>query len=724
MTKQTQPWRFDWAGRHGTAWGTVNACLTTVTLTSATHALGQLYPDAAASAPYVAAGVGAAGVIGSLGKAAFARVKIPVATVAYQATCWAGVGSWSAWMLANSDWSWSSWLTGIGTLTGGAIIAGITAGLGAQDKENDDPFTDSIDMQASRNKLARKLEERVLYLGGQDAKVKVLAIEYWDRKNGYSVQGKFLDAKFGMDELQRITSRLSTDLDLPEGCTVEVYRPEGGRRRDWVMDISTVNYLAKEQTYPTEITPLTINGGIPLGVRANGEEDGLYLRSRNVLEIGEPGSGKTNALHVTTAGIVRCVDAIACPVDLTGAGYPRPWVAPWEKGETNRPPLGLIADTPEKAEAFFRALLRIGYARKEHYQDLMAAHDDDKIPIGATVTDENGEEWIVPQIVPIVDEIAAITGRSSEYPQLKALIKQVMQELRASGIRVVLAGLRSTDDVITQDMEALCQSIVGLRMKDKKESGNTFGHEYAIDPADVPYEGSAQVRHGSGEQPFVERIYRMAPSQIRQVARVATDDVNGWVTDLDPISLMAANGRHPDGTPMRESAYMQKCDLDWWDRRWDGWGDKSQGDTQSFTPPAITPPTIPASRYSATEVLERTRATSDALDARLAQIRAERGEDEPVNLRELEVQRIIAEIDWTIPANWGAKAPTSWRERVQQLLIEAWPVGIGPKDLLADPDVSIHRDTLHEYLKKAHEGGEITKVAHGKYAICPDQQSS
>lgn len=724
MTKQTKPWRFDWAGRHGTAWGTVNACLTTVTLTSATHVLGDHLADVTASAPYVAAGVGAAGVIGSLGRAALSRVKIPVATVAYQAACWTGVGSWSAWMLANTSWSPTSWLVGIGVLSGGAITAGIIAGLGGQ--ESEEAPADTFDAQQNRSALARTLEERIQYLGGADAKVKVLAIEYWEKKNGYSVQGKFLDAKFGMDELQRLTSRLSTDLDLPEGCTVEVYRPENGRRRDWIMDIATVNYLAQDQKYATPTEASSINVGAPFAVRANGERDDLYLRSRNMLIIGEPGSGKTNALHVTTAGIVSCADSIGCTVDLTGAGYPRPWVKLWEDGETNRPPLGVIADSPQKAEAFFRALLRIGYARKENYQGLMAEHDDDKIPIGATVIDENGEEHLVPQIQAIVDEIASITGRNSQYPELKALIKQVMQELRASGIRVVLAGLRSTDDVVTQDMEALCQTIVGMRMKDKAESANTFGHQYAIDPADVPYEGSAQIRHGSGETPHVARVYRIAPSQIREVARAATHEVTGWVPDLDPISLMAANGRNVDGTPMTEGPYMQKGDLDWWDKRWEGWeGNTGSNSHQSVTQPAPQPPTIPTSRYSTTEVLERTRATSEALDARLAQVRADRGEDKTVpSQRELEVQRIIAELDWSIPANWGYKPPLGWRERAAELLTQAWPKGIGPKDLLADPDVTVGRDTINDYLARGVETGEITKVSYGKYAITADQVAS
>lgn len=707
-SKKDAPWRLDWAGRHGTAWGTANACLTTVTATTAAHSLGSLpgwLGGPIDVPPAVAIGAGVLGVVGSFGKAALSTVKTPVATVVYQATCWSGIGAWSAWMLSQSEWTFSSWLVGTGVLGGGAITAGILASLGGQEREGGEGTASAapseIWNQDQRNQVAKALTERILYLGGSEAQVKVKAVEPWTNGFGYSAQGIFLNAKWTMEELTRLCSRLADELNLEEGCTIEAYRPEGGKRRDWVLDVCTKNGLAREQRYPVPREPLTVNGPLPLGARARGDVDSLRIRSRNVLLIGEPGSGKTNTLHVVTAGVVSCADAIALPIDLTGAGYPRPWVMPWLKGETDRPALGIVADAADKAEALCRALLRAGYMRKEHYADLMIEHNDDKLPIGAIIQDEDGEEYVLPQLVLIADEIAAITGHSSQYPELKALIKQIMQELRASGIRVILAGLRSTNDVITQDMEALCQTIIGMRMKDKAESGNTFGHQYAIDPADTPYEGSAQVRHASGEAPHVIRTFRMEPAEIRKVAVAATKEETGWAPDLDPITRMAMNGRYPDGTPMPVGPYMCKEDLDWWERRWEGWSlDKKSAPEVALPTPAVIPPppSLTQMKAAATELLERAEATPR----------------EEVD----EADKILSTVDWSVLENWGAK-PRTWSDRVKELLEGAWPQGMSPDELLADPEVSVSRPHLQAWLKKSVERGEIAKLGRGSYAIPP-----
>lgn len=702
-SKKDAPWRFDWAGRHGTAWGTANACLTTLTATTAAHAVGSLpeWLGGPIDIPPVAAlGVGAFGVVASFGKAALASVKTPVATVVYQAACWSGIGTWSAWMLSQQDWTLSSWLVGTGVLSGAAIAAGIVAGLGSQGGEEGDE--DSPDVQRSLVARKKDWEARILRLGGVEAIVKIKRIEDWEKGNGYSLQGTFQDARFGLDRLKGLCAVLAQDLNLREGCAIEVYRPAGGRRRDWVMDISTVNYLAETKEYPLDIRPRTINEPFPIGLRANGEVETLSVRSRNVLVVGEPEAGKTNLHHVKTAGYVSCVDAIPVQIDLTGAGLSRPWTRAWEEGEADRPALGCVGDTEEKAEALCRALLRGGYARKEHYQDLMAQHDDDKIPIGAVVVDDDGQEYVIPQLMLSVDEIAKIVGRNTLYPELKARIKEIMQELRASGIRVDLAGLRSTDDVITQDMEALCQSIVAMKMKTDGELANTLGRNCGITVEDFPAPGYGACRQSSGDQALRFRTYRMTPSLIRKISIMATDPENGWAPDLDPITRMAMNGRHPNGAPMALGPYMKQGDLDFWDRRWDGWTAKKETAATALpAAPALPPPPVIPSRGASTELLERPMV--------------EVTEDDTC---EDEASEILRKVDWSIAENWGIK-PVTWSDRVKTLLENAWPAGISPDELLEDADVTVSRGHLQAWLKREVEAGAIAKVARGKYAIPP-----
>ena len=81
MAAKNRGWGWDFAGKHGTAWGAVNLCLTVVTVTTLEGVFLR--------APwYVAAATTGGGFMATLGWAAFRRRNTPPATVLYQLACW------------------------------------------------------------------------------------------------------------------------------------------------------------------------------------------------------------------------------------------------------------------------------------------------------------------------------------------------------------------------------------------------------------------------------------------------------------------------------------------------------------------------------------------------------------------------------------------------------------------------------------------------------------
>ncbi|MEV5819327.1 hypothetical protein AB0L22_09140 [Micromonospora haikouensis] len=709
--------QFDFAGPHGTAWGAFNAGLTTVTATTVAHFTTDH------SAVILGGTVGGAIVV-NLARAAFTRTRIPASTVGYKLACWAGAGGWALWMLDNPNWSIHSWLEGVCYLAGAVTAAGVVVGLASEpaDEDDDDEVELPSDPQeAQRVTIALEWEARIDRVCG--IKVDIHGLEEWDKGNGFTLAGRLPEGGVLLDTIRAQAPKLASDVDLPPGCAISIYGKPGGGRRDFLMDVPTENALAEDQLYPDDITRLTVNAPIPFGVQPNSDLETVEMRSKCLLAVGETGSGKTNFGHDLTGGFVRAVDTIVMQIDLTGAGLARPWLRPWLEGRAGRPAVNTIADTPDKAMQMLRALLRIGHARKSGYQDLMAQVDDDKLPIGHILPDGN----ILSEIILMVDEIAKITGSRSEWPDLRDLIVQVINELRASGIRVVLLGLRATDDVVVSSIQAMCSIKVGLKMTSKSEMSYLFGWSEGIAPEDAPYPGCGFIQHDSASKPRPFRAWRLTPKAIDRIAAAA----DAWLPELDPISRAAANGRNADGTPMKG---VPDGDLDWYERRWSGW-ERAASPRQVEMPTPAIPPVPPApptgSRTTTMEDIIRAAEEGDeALAARIAQAQG-MTVDESQQVR-AEFDRVLAEAgfdpaeDWSDPAAWsrpptGEEAPATEDEETLMLAIlaEAGPQGMGPKDLrtkLADKGKPMSRDKLHQMLKAAKEAGKAHQPGYGKWA--------
>lgn len=752
----TRSWQFDWAGPHGTAWGTVNAVLTTISVTAVFHT--AMHPprmptwlrwvpwpaqdNAVSRAWWVPLLAGLLGVIAVLTRAALRRTRTPGATVLYQVACWAGACGWSTWMLRRASWSWTSFVFGVGILTALAVAAGIIAALASDKPEQEARAAEAAAAAAAardpevvaavhRKQKATEWETRIgRHLHGE-VKPQIIGIEEWDGKHGFTAEGRLPEGGLGLDDLRAVAPKLATDADLPHGCTVSFMPVPGGTRRQFLMDVMESNGMSDDEPYPPNVTSLTVNEPLPVGKRPNFDEVGVELRSRCMIVYGETGSGKTNYMHVTTAGLVRCKDAIVMQIDLTGGGLYRPWIAPWLAGKANRPAVSAVARTPAEAMRMCRAIKRVGYGRKVAYQQLMADVDDDKLPIGYPVDDQH----LLPEVVLMVDEIASITGSQSRWPDLRDLIVDIINELRASGCRVVLAGLRGTDEVVIQQIQAMCAIRVGLRVLNKAELAWIFDWSQGLDPADIPNPGDGYLQPDSGSKPDIYHTYRLTPSRIGAIA-VAADD---WIPDFEPISRAFANGRNPDGSRM---AGVPDEDLDWWERRWDGWEQETTAPVAVEAPqPQIPPvppaqPTIPPTATSAgaddgfAALLAGADAANRELEDKIAeaqgldpqQARADRKEFEELMQREGFGQQ-----DWTDPNAWSApppaeEPPANGPERMLEILRQHHrnhgDAGMPPRDLLAalgESGIVIHRDTLHDWLKKAAGAGQVDNLRHGKW---------
>ncbi|MEV5211300.1 hypothetical protein AB0K35_27890 [Micromonospora sp. NPDC053740] len=711
---------FDFAGPHGTAWGAFNAGLTTVTATTVAHF----------TTPHGGAIIGTAvggAVLFNLVRAAFSRKRIPGSTVLYRLGCWAGAGTWGMWMLDNPDWSFRSWAEGVLYLAGAATGAGVIVGLATEpkdDEEDDKPVLPSDPGEAKRVTIALDWEARIERVCG--IKVEFHGLDEWEKGNGYTLAGRLPEGGVLLDRLRGQAANLASDIDLPPGCAINIYAkvgPDAGRR-DFLMDVPTENALADDQKYPQDVTRFTINDPVPFGVQPNSDLETVEMRSKCLLAVGETGSGKTNLGHGLTGGFVRAVDTLVMQIDLTGAGLSRPWIKPWLEGRAGRPAVNTVADTPQKAMQLLRALLRVGHARKAGYQDLMAQVDDDKLPIGHLLPDGN----ILSEVILMVDEIAKITGTRSEWPDLRDLIVQVINELRASGVRVVLLGLRATDDVVASSIQAMCAIKIGMKMTSKSEMSYLFGWSEGIAPEDAPYPGCGFIQHDSATKPRPFRAWRLTPSVIDRIA-VAAD---AWIPELDPISRAAANGRTIDGTPLKG---VPDEDLDWYERRWAGWERTNRPREVEMAQPAIPPvPPMPAREGSVAtvdDVLQAAQEGDAALSARIAESQGMTvGQSEQVKDDFARVLREAGfdpeEEDWNDPAVWsrppeGATVPVSEDEQALMLSIlgNAGPQGMKPKELrekLTEQGKPMSRDKLHQMLKAAKEAGDAFQPQYGKWA--------
>ncbi|WP_030751658.1 hypothetical protein [Streptomyces sp. NRRL F-5135] len=533
---------WDWAAGHGPVTGALSATTGAFALATTGAATGM--------PPAWALAAGAAGAIGHT--ISTLRERLSARTVALRASSWLLGAGWTTWAITTGPLSWSA----IGSLA----VLGVGIGTTARSTSLYEDARElelialadrqvAAELSAERRTLAVEWVDRIARVCG--ITVTVLAIEKWPTGSGFTIDAE-LPGAATYDQIAKHAAGLSADARLPHGCTAAA--GPGIHQGRVLIDVSTVNVLADEIGYPADYAPLSIMGGIPWGVRADGRDATVFLREQCGLVIGPTGSGKTNFVHTVLAGFARSIDVLTWVIDLNAGSAGLPWVRPALDPSGNpqsetRPGVDWVAASYTEAMLMLETALRIGKHRKVAYQDLMTSANTDLLPVSAQI----------PQIMIVIDEGAEILASNDRaMRKLAEKILEVTRLLRAMGIRTVLTALGATGSVLGNLM---------IRREGKARVCLTGGEVEGMDLSKVfpgarglridqaPYKGAGFI--GTPEaSPGLFKSWRIKPHQIADIV-TATSPLH---PRLDASSAKAAGADYARRWDTTRTAWMRDND--------------------------------------------------------------------------------------------------------------------------------------------------------------------
>ena len=365
----------------------------------------------------------AAGTAGALGHAVAAlKMRNMGRTIASRAASWLVAGGWTTWAMATGPLSWVA-IGSLATIGIGIGVAARNSALWEEAREEEAIAAAerqiAAELSTERRAIAAEWVDRVQRVCG--VTLRVLAVEFWKTGTGFTIDAALPAGGTTWDKIAGYSPGLSADARLPHGCTASA--SQGIDQGRVLIDVTTVNVLVEERTYPDGYGPLSIYTGIPWGYRTNAEEICVFLREQCALVVGPTGLGKSNMVHVILAGFARTTDILTWVIDLDAASAGLPWVRPALDAQGGfvdgmRPGVDWLASTHAEALLMLDTALAIGLHRKVAYQDLMMERNDDKLPISARI----------PQIMLVIDEGAEIL--TSTDRNMKDLAKKILEVIR------------------------------------------------------------------------------------------------------------------------------------------------------------------------------------------------------------------------------------------------------------------------------------------------------
>ncbi|MFD8714575.1 hypothetical protein ACFV07_29550 [Streptomyces anulatus] len=531
---------WDWAAGHGPVTGALSA--TTGCLAVATTGAATGMP------PAWALTVGAAGAIGHT--VSSLRDRLSARTIALRSASWLVGAGWTTWAMTSGPLTWAA-LGSLATIGVGIGAAARTALLHEEARELEAIAADerqvARELSAERRAIAAEWVDRVQRVCR--ITLRIVAVEAWPTGTGFTIDAELPAGGTTYDRIAQHSAALSADARLPHGCTAVA--TQGIDQGRVLIDVTTVNVLAEERTYPSDYTPLSLYTGIPWGYRTNAEEICVFLREQCALVVGPTGSGKTNMVHVILAGFARATDILTWVIDLNAGSAGLPWARP--ALDTNgtpvdgiRPGVDWLASTYEEAALMLDAALAVGLRRKVAYQDLMARANTDLLPISAKI----------PQIMLVVDEGAEIlTSTDRRMKDLAKKILEVIRMLRAMGVRTVLTALGATGSVLGNLMirrEAKARVCLTGGETEGMDLSKVFPGARGLRPDQAPYKGAGFM--GTPESvAALFKVWRILPNQIRDIVH-ATTDIH---PTLDDISSKAAGPAYATRWDPARTAWMR-----------------------------------------------------------------------------------------------------------------------------------------------------------------------
>ncbi|MGW1287765.1 hypothetical protein ACWD4N_29755 [Streptomyces sp. NPDC002586] len=526
----------DWSAGHGPVTGALSA--TTGAFAVATTGAATGMP------PGWALAVGAAGALGHT--VAGLRVRNAGRTLATRAASWLVGAGWTTWAMTHGPLTWEA-LGSLAALGVGIGAAARSTALYEEAREEEAIAAEqraiARELSADRRAIAAEWADRIQRVCG--ISVRVLAVEAWATGAGFSIDAELPPGGATYAKIASESARLSADAKLPHGCTATA--SPGIHQGRVIIDVTTVNVLEEERAYPADYGPLSVLTGIPWGYRTNAEEILAYLREQCALVVGPAGSGKTNLVHDILAGFARAVDLLTFVIDLNAGSAGLPWVLPALNGEVQapdgspaRPGIDWLAGTYDEALVMLETAVRIAKHRKMAYQDLLARHNTDLLPISPAI----------PQIMLVIDEGAEIlVSTDRQMRKLAEKILEVIRIARAMGVRTVLTALGATGSVLGNLMirrEAKVRVALTGGETEGMDLSKMFPGSRGLRVEQAPYKGSGFM--STPESPAaLFKAWRIKPNQIREII-AATSDRHPC---LDDISVKAAG-----------AAYVRRWDAD------------------------------------------------------------------------------------------------------------------------------------------------------------------
>ncbi|MEV7182687.1 hypothetical protein [Kitasatospora sp. NPDC093102] len=690
MTKNTKNHgpRLDWSAGHGLLSGTLNGTLGALSTTALGHATGMPAGWALAA--------GAAGALGTLG--AGLRRKLTAATLAFRGTCWMAAGGWSSWALAHGGpWQWPE----LGSLAVAGIAAGTLGAAFAAHEEVEQAKRAHLLLIGARRQLAADWTDRIRRVC--NVEVTVLGIEHWSSGAGYTLELELPEGGTTRRAIAERAEGLGSDLDLPDGCGLQVM-PGISRRR--VLIQVTTKVLTDQLLFPIEEIEetTTVNNPIPVALLSDGARAEMDLRQASTIVTGPTGTGKTNWLHSLIARLNQTNDVLVWVIDLNGGSIGLPWLNAWRDAQIGRegsrwagadipvPGVDWVASTIEEAKRMLAAAVRIAKSRKVAYQDAMRDANDDKLPVSPKI----------PEIVLIMDE-GAEAAATREARQIIAGVSEVVRIARAMAIRAVLSVLRVTQDVLPDPLvRKMASNRLATGALEDSELGHLFG--WRALRAEDSFSGPGSVLVGTeGKQPAKARQPRITPDMIEE------------------ISALTAHRRPALDTPSLEAAgtdYTDRWTMDRCGHLWAGTEPVTAGATPAATSstsgPAPTGPAAgaaPAGGWKATAGWDTPPADPDDELESIWLLPSATKDPAPDG------------VDWADPSTWTTgredKTPEPGaREAALMLLITAGPEGTGASAMekILKPEFGTTRPTIAGWLKTWAESGEVVRVGEGSKA--------
>jgi hypothetical protein len=328
---------------------------------------------------------------------------------------------------------------------------------------------------------------------------------------------------------------LETSLRLPlGGLSFQVNPRDTGlvtlraRRGDPFKDLGAPHHYAPGS--------LSVRRPLYVGLEMDGAAFSLLLARVHVALIGGTGSGKSSALWTLIDVLSACQDVVILGIDLTGA----PALMAW--GDV----IQELADTPEKAEALLKKLVKMGRGRGTELGQRARPRLGEPLPV------LESENWQPspggPQIVVVVDEYPALV-EAGLWPYVATILK----EFRKGAITLLLASQRATKKEMGSSTVKAQIGIKALLSCDPQDVQLLLGPGMRatgwtpdrLQPAlgDEPYDaGTAYVYGGAHTTPVQKKFHRLT---LAQVHHRALERMAAGLPQIDAATLAHAQDAEP-----------------------------------------------------------------------------------------------------------------------------------------------------------------------------------